>query len=797
MIERILQSEISDFSLPVIPPSQVIPSDNLPQYDITLADLQDLKLLNFRLYYAQGGRAEIADTIYLEDGNNTLDLCLEVFNQSQASIKFVPAPESQTVTQKKCHFYLSFAKEIQLNFSEIEVEEKDNWQVSFHETPSKVYIFFRRKSELILNSTEKVLLTLKNLTVNNPDIESTPLSLFYGKHSPLLLKDGSRLPDELTSQKIMAVTSRSDMKNIPLQFRFLGSNTIFNDGTSNNLTLKIFNRSLSDSHRPILLLDKAKSKFIITLETGDNAEALTTLEQAKTVSIKAKDTTVNWKVEQTPNQAVWTVTTINLDKLASGEGFELDISALKTDKASGVGYLYIDYKNIGDYPAGRLVVPIEKTPLLYRDQQVGIGKIPSSAKLHVGKVADNQLGLIVEGPSATTIANANNPETKEVLRFVRPEIANQTKHNSVGFKVGRFETGSEGKTQLDITLSGSPNSSDVTVMSLRGNGNVGIGTTTPSAKLHVSDGNAIITGTGQVGIGIADPSAKLHVNGNIRLSGQIENGANGNICLYTNTSARNSNAWIELWGSQNSDESRTGELSLTGKYIDFRYNSTQSADGSIGMRLTDEGKVGIGTTTPKKELHVVGDLVLGKDENNNKFLLHSRKDTQGDFLQITNDKINGDWDWDQGIFLKRGGNVGIGTNTPSAKLDVNGSVKLGDGSTAWNRIICGKVVVSSIRYSNSAVASIQLKCYGKGILGFNRTSTGCFKIDFEKTIDPEKTVIIASTEDAYGDNFVSVSGINTNYFQIQTKDKTGNNEDTSFHFIAIELSDNFHQLFNS
>ncbi|EPF24641.1 hypothetical protein [Microcystis aeruginosa] len=68
--------------------------------------------------------------------------------------------------------------------------------------------------------------------------------------------------------------------------------------------------------------------------------------------------------------------------------------------------------------------------------------------------------------------------------------------------------------------------------------------------------------------------------------------------------------------------------------------------------------------------------MLGKDENNQKFIFHSRIDNSGDFLLITNDDKDGKWEWYKGITLKRGGNVGIGTQDPQAKLDVRGDVKV-------------------------------------------------------------------------------------------------------------------------
>ena len=88
-----------------------------------------------------------------------------------------------------------------------------------------------------------------------------------------------------------------------------------------------------------------------------------------------------------------------------------------------------------------------------------------------------------------------------------------------------------------------------------------------------------------------------------------------------------------------------------------------------------EKNVGIGTTTPASLLNVTDYLTLGNPEGNQKFLLHSRAKSGGDFLQITHDKADGSWDCTQGIALKRGGNVGIGTTSPQAKLHVTETVK--------------------------------------------------------------------------------------------------------------------------
>jgi hypothetical protein len=113
------------------------------------------------------------------------------------------------------------------------------------------------------------------------------------------------------------------------------------------------------------------------------------------------------------------------------------------------------------------------------------------------------LALNASGPNATTAV-----ETKEVVRLSRPTVAGIKYHNSAVIRVGSSENGMFGRGRLDANVNGAPNVSnnggsipEVTVMTLQGDGKVGIGTTTPGAALDVAGSIRVsgpITATGAI-----------------------------------------------------------------------------------------------------------------------------------------------------------------------------------------------------------------------------------------------------------------------------------------------------------
>ncbi len=172
------------------------------------------------------------------------------------------------------------------------------------------------------------------------------------------------------------------------------------------------------------------------------------------------------------------------------------------------------------------------------------------------------------------------------------------------------------------------------------NGNVGIGTASPGAKLEVG-GDLKVTGDmaagndlivdGNIGIGTASPNTKLEVvGGPIRAGGTLATSQ----AEYTEIGHSGSHGYISTTGDGN---------------LDFRH------DENTKMSITSGGNVGIGITSPADQLDVRGKLRLSTSNNHARMYIGSVSGRgTGLVFEIkssnhgSNRKIiwNGDSNWD-------------------------------------------------------------------------------------------------------------------------------------------------------
>ena len=307
--------------------------------------------------------------------------------------------------------------------------------------------------------------------------------------------------------------------------------------------------------------------------------------------------------------------------------------------SSGGAYINI---NGSGYSSGRMTLYSPES--IYLNSNVGIGTASPDRSLVINHASDTRVKLQVNGTDTAQIQT----------------VANEARYHALGSSTPlQFWTNGAERARIDTS------------------GNVGIGTTSPTTDLHV-DGSALVTSNATVRGDLridknpsSFPSAKLQF-----LRNGVTSPAMGEIIMSDNPG----HAGMYMYARRTTSPYTTSYIELpTSTNYDFEINLLGTNAVTIDSSTRN---FGIGTTSPGYKLDVQGQIRL--KSVNHQVIFHDT-DSGVDEWAITTYGNTGLSFFDGAttgsavMTLLSGGNVGIGTTSPSSTLEVSGEINCAGG----------------------------------------------------------------------------------------------------------------------